>query len=414
MATLDSMIYLSNGKMPSQWAHSIQVAKMSQAYAAQVQNFELLTSGSVASLLKGSSQRSNETFKQWYGLRQDFKVIRIPAHLKAAEVFPANYYSARYYKLALLYSYFKRPTLIKTRTQIPAVMELLRQAGLPVLWEHHEQLKPESRLCQFFQHPNLIGVVTISPYLAENFIAHGLSADRVIVAPSGVDLASFLPAQSKEAARQHLDVDPTAKLIVYAGHLYDYKGIPTILATAKLMPTCQFLLVGGWAEDIARVRETVQTQGLTNVTVVGHVPQTEIASYLYAANVLLLPTSKSWALAEGTSPLKLFEYMAVKRPIVSSALPTIKTVLRDQENGLLVEPDDPVAFKQAITQLLDQPTFAQMLAERAYETVQDFTWEKRAAKILDFATWQLAQSPKTQPINSVQFIRALLASFRRR
>lgn len=407
MAALDSLIYLTNGKMPSQWAHSIQVAQMSQAYAAQIKNFELVTSGSVVSWFKGLDQ----SFKQWYGLRKDFKVVRIPAHLQATEVFPAHYYSARYYKLALLYSYFKAPALITTRTQIPAVMELLRQAGLPVLWEHHEQITPDSHLCKFFHYPNLIGVVTISPYLAQNFIAHGLSPDRVIVAPSGVDLESFLPDRSKEAARQELALDPTAKLIVYSGHLYDYKGIPTILAVAKLMPDCQFILVGGWAEDIARVQQTIQTQGLSNVHLVGHIPQPQIVPYLYAADVLLLPTSKSWQLSEVTSPLKLFEYMSVKRPIVSSALPTIMTVLRDQDTGLLVEPDDPIAFQCAITHLLNHPDFAQTIANHAYETVKNFTWEKRAAKILTFATQRLAQHPKQHPSNGFQFIRSLRASF---
>ncbi|HEY9658369.1 MAG TPA: hypothetical protein V6C65_07950, partial [Allocoleopsis sp.] len=79
MAALNSLLYLTNGKMPSQWAHSIQVAKMSQAYAAQVKNFELVTSGSLASWFRGL----DESFKQWYGLQQDFKVVRIPAHLRA-------------------------------------------------------------------------------------------------------------------------------------------------------------------------------------------------------------------------------------------------------------------------------------------------------------------------------------------
>ncbi|HEY9660555.1 MAG TPA: glycosyltransferase family 4 protein, partial [Allocoleopsis sp.] len=322
-----------------------------------------------------------------------------------------HYYSARYYKLALLYSYLKAPALIATRTQIPAVMELLKQAGLPVLWEHHEQITSDSHLRQFFQYPNLVGVVTISPYLAKNFIEHGLSADRIIVAPSGVDLESFLPDRSKEAARQQLGLDPAAKLIVYSGHLYDYKGIPTILSVARLMPHCQFILVGGWAEDIARVQTTIQTQGLSNVRIVGHIPQPQIVPYLYAADVLLLPTSKSWQLSEVTSPLKLFEYMAVKRPIVSSALPTIMTVLRHQETGLLVEPDEPIAFQNAITQLLESPDFAQTIADRAYEAVQDFTWEKRATRILDFAAQQLDQHVKQRPSNSLQFIRSLQASF---
>lgn len=408
MTALHSLIYLSDGNLPSQWAHSIQIAKMSQAYASQIDRFELITSGSLVSPFK----RLDEAFKRWYGLRRDFKVVRIPAHLRTREVFPIQYYSARYYQLALLYSYLKAPTLIKTRTYHPAVMELLWRAGLPVLWEYHELIKQESYHCKFFNYPNLIGVVTLSSYQAESFVRYGLPPDKLFVAPSGVDLDNFLPYQSRAEARQYLSLDPTARLIVYSGHLYDYKGIPTILEVAKLMPDCQFILVGGWAEDIAKVQKMVQAQAISNLQIKGHVPQSQIASYLYAADVLLLPTSRSWKLSEVTSPLKLFEYMAVKRPIVSSALPNVMTVLRDQENGLLVEPDQPIAFQQAITQLLEQPDFAQAIADQAYQTVQDFTWEKRATRILDFATQQLATLPKQPSLNIARFIRALQTSLR--
>lgn len=411
MVALHSLIYLSDGNLPSQWAHSIQIAKMSQAYASQIDQFELITSGSLISLSKGL----DEPFKQWYGLHRNFKVVRIPAHLRTATVFPAHYYSTRYYKLALLYSYLKFPTLIKTRTPHPPVVELLLKAGLQVLWERHDLITSESPHRKLFHYPNLIGVITLSPCLTENFIQHGLPPNKSLTVPSGVDLDSFLPYQSKQMARHHLGLDPTAKLLVYSGHLYDYKGIPTILEVAKLMSECQFILVGGWAEDVARVRERLTVEALSNVQIVGHVPQTHVATYLYAADVLLLPTSQSWRLSEVTSPLKLFEYMSVKRPIVSSALPAIQTVLRHQDNGLLVEPDQPSAFKHAITQLLNDPDLAQTLADRAYQTVQNFTWEKRAARILDFASQRLdvhsiqqsIPSITTRSLYSIRFVQLL-------
>ena len=164
------------------------------------------------------------------------------------------------------------------------------------------------------------------------------------------------------------------------GILYDYKGIPTILETALLVPEYTFILVGGWESDITRVKAICDRQNIHNVHTVGHVPQSALASYLYAADVLLLPTSSSWEQAQSTSPLKLFEYMYAKRPIVASALPNIMTVLRDSENAVLANPDEPFAFKTAIDKLFQNPALANSLADLAFQEVQNFTW-KLAPKI---------------------------------
>ena len=65
-----------------------------------------------------------------------------------------------------------------------------------------------------------------------------------------------------------------------------------------------------------------------------------------------------------TSPLKLFEYMAAGRPIVASDLPSIREVLRDGVNALLVPPGDPVAMAAAIARLLGDRALAARLAAR--------------------------------------------------
>lgn len=189
--------------------------------------------------------------------------------------------------------------------------------------------------------------------------------------------------------------------------------MPTVLETALLMSKYTFVLVGGWESDVNKVKEICKHKNIHNVYAIGHVPQDELASYLYAADVLLLPTSLTWEQAQSTSPLKLFEYMSVKRPIVASALPNIMTVLRDRENGLLAKPDDPLSFKSAIEKLFIDPILANSIADRAFQEVQNFTWDNRAENILQFATESLKQVNDSTNNSRENLIRYAQESYKR-
>lgn len=67
------------------------------------------------------------------------------------------------------------------------------------------------------------------------------------------------------------------------------------------------------------------------------------------------------------------------------------TVLRDRKNCLLAEPDNPLSFQKAIVNLFENPLLASTIAERAFESVQHFTWDNRANQVLQFASKRLQE-----------------------
>jgi glycosyltransferase involved in cell wall biosynthesis len=75
--------------------------------------------------------------------------------------------------------------------------------------------------------------------------------------------------------------------------------------------------------------------------------------------------------------------MAAGLPIVASDLPGLREVLRDEENALLVPPDDVATLARALERLLDQPQVAERLRAQAFADVQGHTWVARAAAILE-------------------------------
>ena len=226
-------------------------------------------------------------------------------------------------------------------------------------------------------------VVTITESLARSFEKAGIPRERILVAPDGVDLASYQEPVDTGAVRHRLGLESTDRLVVYTGHLFEWKGTDTLIDAASDIPAT-VLFVGGTRRDLDRSEDRAGEFAGNRVRFVGHVPPSDVPAYQVAADVLVLPNSSKLAISrEHTSPLKLFEYMAARRPIVASDLSSIREILTDGVNAVLVEPDNPEALAVGIRRVLDNSEWAEQLAARAYEDVKQYTWEKRARRILD-------------------------------
>jgi glycosyltransferase involved in cell wall biosynthesis len=144
------------------------------------------------------------------------------------------------------------------------------------------------------------------------------------------------------------------------------------------------LIVGGHSAepDLARTKSVADRLGIAaRVTFTGLVEPARVAELLMQADVLALPNPASAISTRYTSPLKLFEYMATGRPIVSSDLPSIREVLRDGVNALLVPPGDPVALAAAIERLFNDHILATRLGRAALDEVPNYSWDRRAERL---------------------------------
>jgi glycosyltransferase involved in cell wall biosynthesis len=166
--------------------------------------------------------------------------------------------------------------------------------------------------------------------------------------------------------------------------LYPWKGVDLVVEAVAALPDTRALIIGGHEQepDLARVKDcAAQLECAPRITFTGLLPPPEVSARLRDADVLVLPNPASAVSNAYTSPLKLFEYMASGRPIVASDLPSIREVLTDGRNALLVAPGNPQALTAAIRRLMEDRALGARVARQALEDVHAYTWEKRAERL---------------------------------
>jgi len=178
---------------------------------------------------------------------------------------------------------------------------------------------------------------------------------------------------------------PRETLVVgYAGHLYPWKGVDTLIEALVTVPAARAIIIGGQPGegDGARLDALARARGVaTRTEFTGWHRPADVAALLEQCDILVLPNVRSTISERYTSPLKLFEYLAAGRPIVASNLPALREILTDGINALLVEPGNPAALAAALNALAYNPQLSDRLARRAFADAALYSWDARAARL---------------------------------
>jgi glycosyltransferase involved in cell wall biosynthesis len=366
---MKKIYYIANVRLPTEKAHGIQIMEMCQALADLGNEVELWV-----------PKRKNsvrETPFDYYGVKKNFRLRFLPCLDYVKWDKPGFIIESLSFGLfALVEAYFHKG-IFYTRDELVAV--LLKFMGKKVIWEAH---MGHTNFLVRLTHLLKIPTVVITEGLRQRYMKKG-EEERFLVAPDGVNLNKFNLALTKEEARLKLGLDQVKKIILYSGHLYNWKGVDTLAEAARLAEKdWYFIFIGGSDNHIADFKKRYAE--IDNIHALGRKPLSEIPFYLKAADILVLPNSAKEDISRlYTSPMKLFEYMASGTPIVASDLPSLKEVL-DEEESCFFEADNPQSLVSVIEKVMQAEDKAAGKAERAFSKVRNYTWEERSKKILKF------------------------------
>jgi glycosyltransferase involved in cell wall biosynthesis len=366
------ILVVSAFEAASRFAHASNTIKMAQGFARLGHEVGIVCFNSP------SGRVPVDTLAEIYGLTESMQWIQLPRRILNHN-FDVHWQFGR---MAFLAARWFKPDMAYTRSYIFPCFS--SRAGIPTAVECHAHVGEKSdvflRMVKASLLPSFRAWVTISNVLAEYYCSLGAPGEKIAVFPDAVDLHLFrrpavLPESPYRSSGTH---------VVYSGHLYEYKGIFTILDAAQLLPHVHFELVGGLPDDIARYKAEVDARALRNVTLHGMQPQTALPSYLWHADALLLTHTIHHPSAAWTSPLKLGEYLASGVPVVVSDIPALRNWV-SEDDVEFIAPDDGGRLAEGIMKILNDPARSHQLTKNALAKSETLSYENRAQAVLSFA-----------------------------
>ena len=233
--------------------------------------------------------------------------------------------------------------------------------------------------------------IVISRSLQDDILKKFVSSKKVYVLP---DAASNFNNQfsfeeindfKNKILPQHTNY---TSIIGYIGSIHKGRGIELIEKLAERNNHLLFFIVGG---DKNFAHSKNKNKKIKNIFYLSQVKYVEARKMMLIADILLMPYQKKVSIgvdghdtSSWMSPLKLFEYMASKKPIISSNLNVLCEILSHNKNSLLCNPSDINQWSLNLNLLLKDDKLRKKISNSALRLFnKKYTWDIRAKKILN-------------------------------
>ncbi|WP_298017688.1 TIGR04063 family PEP-CTERM/XrtA system glycosyltransferase [uncultured Parasphingopyxis sp.] len=227
-------------------------------------------------------------------------------------------------------------------------------------------------------------VAVICEGLRQDLIKRGVSGDKIIVSPNGVDMALFgEPGPRDEKLADELGFED-GEVIGFIGSFYDYEGLDDLIhampALIAIRPHARLLLVGGGPMEAALKAQAEASPVAHAIHFTGRVPHHEVERYYSLIDILCYPRKKM-RLTDLVTPLKPLEAMAQRRLVAASDVGGHRELIEDGVTGTLFAPEDPGAIAAALAGLFANRSEWEERRETARKFVEkDRNWSSNISR----------------------------------
>ena len=291
-----------------------------------------------------------------------------------------------------------KPDLIYERYSLHNAAGVIaaRAAGVPIVLEVNAPLAEERARHGGLAFPRIASrveraiwtsataVVTVSTPLADVIETAGVERRRILVLPNAVRREMLRPAAGGARIRELHGFRPEHVVFGFTGWFRPWHGLEHFLeafADAGLEAEGARVLLVGEGQALPALKEIVARRGLERaVAFTGAVGRDAIGEYVAAFDVALQPHATRYA-----SPMKVFEYLALGKPVVAVSTPALLEVLTDGMDSILFPPRDTSGMIEGVRCLLRDPTLRARMSAAARKTVErrGYFWDENARRTLE-------------------------------
>jgi glycosyltransferase involved in cell wall biosynthesis len=215
-------------------------------------------------------------------------------------------------------------------------------------------------------------VIAPTNFIRNYALSIGIKSEKISVIPNGADMRIF-NAEMESDYRLRFNLEDK-KVCLYFGRLDGWAGVHILAEICNVFeqkwPDVRFLMVGDGTERIDFPRNVIMTK---------QIPHHELPKIITIADVILVPFPEN-EVSHAASPLKLFEAMAMRKPIVASSVSGISEIVKSGYNGLLVDSNRPEEWVEALETVLDSKPLQMKLGKNAEDSAKNYDWNVLASK----------------------------------
>ena len=362
--------YLANTAVPSTTASAIQIIKMCESFSKLKHKVLLITSNA-----------SNKKVFDFYGVKSKFKIKKLKRYNK----FPLG---LKYYLFSLssiIESLNFKPDIYITRNFFTSF--LLTILGKKNILELHHGIEIESKIVKFItknsnflNYKSLLKLVAITNnvknYYQKKF---SIKANKIIVAPSGTSIENkFLNNFLRNKKRLNIG---------YFGSLYKSRGVDLILRLSKIDRENEYFIFG----NLKNYKNIKNKYFNKNLHLHDYLPYKLVPKNILKMDILLMPYQEKIVAAgnvgniiEFTSPLKLFDYMACGKIIISSRVQVLEEILKEKKNVIFIKNfNNKYAWKNEIQKIKFLNDKRLIISQNNFKMSKNYKLRQRAQLILD-------------------------------
>lgn len=220
-------------------------------------------------------------------------------------------------------------------------------------------------------------IITVHSHFLEKY-AKDRFKKKILYIPDGVDLKQFnykkINLKELKILRRKLKIENN-KICIYAGRIDKniggyilYNVLKQLEENVNINNKIKCIILGEGDQDLIS-----QVKNLNSVIYLGLKPPQDVPKYIALADIVLVPYPITKA-SHSVSPLKMFEGLAMAKPVLASKIWGIKDVIKNNYNGILVD-NDPEEWVRAIRKVIEDKSLREKLIKNALNNIKKYDWK---------------------------------------